>query len=389
MSAEIVEHWLASGRNAIINSISLKPIEHNLMEGKPLSSQKGQAEAFFLVDDQGNWWILKKFHGNFDLDPQYLRSVSTLLPNDEGFMCGTKRQILNAGTLWKTWGCYFNRDLSHWLDGTILMPRIDGVDWAGLADDIRDGSVKLDQNLRIALCRSLTELIELLEATQCCHRDLSCGNVFIELQQLRSYLIDFDSLYHPSLTMPRATTCGTTGYTPHHAWNGGQLDARQTWCEYADRYALALLNVEFMLVDSNSGVTGEGGLFDQDELRNQRGSGLSAILSRLKTTYPGAVQLLEATIHSSNLADCPSPADWNQFFNSVAGPTVKSPSLDALGIAKPNFLQNILRRLRPAAPLWPAPDLQQMPEKQLIIPKKPQIQLPKVDLPSDPWNQKT
>ena len=69
MSAEAVENWLQSGLNAIIYRVSLKPVEHNILKGKPLSSQKGQAEAFFLIDDRGNWWILKKFH-----NACYLRS---------------------------------------------------------------------------------------------------------------------------------------------------------------------------------------------------------------------------------------------------------------------------------------------------------------------------
>jgi serine/threonine protein kinase len=264
MSAEVVERWLTSGRNAMINHISLKPIEHNLLKGKPLSSQKGQAEAFFLIDDRGTWWILKKFHGNCNLDRCYLTQVSALLPKEDGFACGTQRQVLNQGTLWKTWGYHYNRELDRWLDGTILMPRIQGLDWAGLADEIRDGSLKLDPAQRFAIGRNLTTLIQLLETGQCCHRDLSCGNVFINPQTLGSYLIDFDSLYHPALTMPRATTCGTTGYTSHLAWNEGQLDATRTWCEHADRYALTILNVEFLLLDHKSSPTNEGGIFDQD-----------------------------------------------------------------------------------------------------------------------------
>ena len=88
MSAEVVEHWLESGRNAMICQKSLKPVEHNLMKGKPLSSRKGQAEAFFLIDDNGNWWILKKFRSNFNLDRRYLSKSTSLLPKEQGFICG-------------------------------------------------------------------------------------------------------------------------------------------------------------------------------------------------------------------------------------------------------------------------------------------------------------
>ena len=50
MTDEIVEIWLNSKKNAIINSLSLKPVEHKYMKGKPLSSQKGQATVFFLIE---------------------------------------------------------------------------------------------------------------------------------------------------------------------------------------------------------------------------------------------------------------------------------------------------------------------------------------------------
>jgi len=387
MSAEVVEHWLTSKCNAIINRMPLKPIEHNRRKGKPLSSQKGQAEAFFLTDDRGKWWILKKFHGNCNLDHRYLSRVSSLLPQKKGFACGTQRQILSRGALLKTWGCHYSKDLDRWLDGTILMPRIEGLDWAGLADELRDGNIQLDPAQRLAICKSLTNLIELLEAKQCCHRDLSCGNVFIDPQGLLLFLIDFDSLYHPSLTMPPATTCGTTGYTPHLAWNHGQLDARRTWCKHADRYALALLNVEFLLVDGKSEVTGEGGIFAQEELRKQAGAGLTSILRQLRAAYPGAVQLLEPAIQSTSFSDCPAPGDWMRFFDAAGGTSTKPVAISELVTAGYSRIKQILGRRRPAAPLWPAPSLNQMSQVPLCVPKKSQIHLPQVSLPANPWDK--
>lgn len=164
MSAKVVEHWLITGLNVVIDHISLKPIEHALLAGKPLSSQKGQAEAFFLVDDYGNWWILKKFHNTSNLNRSYLSRIASLLPKENGFLCGTERQVLSQGVLRKIVGCHYDRDLDQWLDGTILMPRITGLDWAALADEIRDGSRKLDQLQRFTLCKNLTRLIQLVAA---------------------------------------------------------------------------------------------------------------------------------------------------------------------------------------------------------------------------------
>ncbi|MFC1762818.1 hypothetical protein ACFL6U_12165 [Planctomycetota bacterium] len=383
MSTEDVEHWLLSRKNALINRISLKPIEHSMRKGKPLSSKKGQAEAFFLVDDQGNWWILKKFHGNCKLDQRYLRKVSTLLPQTDGFLCGTNRHVLRQGTLLKTRGYHFSKDLDRWLDGTILMPRIGGLDWSGLAGDIRSGQIKLGPDHRLIICRNLTTLIGLLEGMQCCHRDLSCGNVFIEPQTLEVYLIDFDSLYHPSLSMPAVTTCGTAGYTAHHAWDQGQLDVKKTWCPHVDRYALSLLNTEFLMVEHQSDATGEGGLFDQEEIKHQKGIGLTRIIQQVQKTCPNAAQLLDATLHSTRFADCPSPEAWLQVINTQRGPVINPPSLQELAHIEFETLANKVQRQ--PVPLWPAPSLDQLPAQTPRIAKKTMVSIPHISLPPDPW----
>ena len=55
MSAEVIDNWLPSGQYARIDQLLVKPVEHKLLKGKPLSSQKGQAEAFYLMDNKGQW----------------------------------------------------------------------------------------------------------------------------------------------------------------------------------------------------------------------------------------------------------------------------------------------------------------------------------------------
>jgi len=385
MSTEVMEKWLKSGRSAVINQWHLKPVEHNLLKGKPMSSQKGQAEAFFLTDDKDNWLIIKKFHKTCDLDRTYLVRVSSLLPKDPGFACGTDRQVLSKGTLARTKGSYYGKGLDQWLDGTILMPRIQGYDWATLADEIRDGSTVLDQRQRFTICKNLTRLVELLEGNLCCHRDLSCGNVFIDLETGQVYLIDFDSFYHLTLKMPQATTCGTAGYISHHAWNNGKLEPHRTWCQHADRYALALLNAEILLVKRGIQTTGDGGLFDQEELKTQSGKGIDSVLAELKAKYPHAAKLFQRAIHSSCFLDCPSPQDWSSFFNTAAGLAIMPPSINDLSDDCFARMTDILNRCRAAVPLWPAPSLGEMPVKVPQVPKIYTIQPQAVGLPPDPW----
>ena len=384
MRCDPVEKWLLSGRSALIGPLRLKPIEHPYARGKPLSSQKGQAEAFFWIDEYGRWWILKKFRPTCILDPAYLTRVTSLLPRESGFVCGTERQILTPGAIQKGKGFYYSKDLDSWLDGTILMPRVKGVDWACLAEDARNGKILLEPAQRLTLCRNLTRLIGLLEAHQCCHRDLSCGNVFIDVTTGDIYLIDFDSLFHPSLMIPSATTCGTAGYTAPYVWTGANLDPARSWCEGADRYALALLNVEMLLVGSGTAATGEGGIFDQDELRNRSGKGIDSTVAELRAHYPQAAALLLQAIQSRAPAECPSPRAWGSLFQGVPAVAAGLPSLADLSDPVDRIV-DLLARTRPAAPLWPAPNLKDVPAAIPRLPTRQQVIMPGLQLPPDPW----
>ena len=361
MSAKVVETWHSTGKNVIINHIALRTVEHNLMKKKPLSSLKGQAEAFFLIDDYGNWWILKKFHNNCNLDLNYLLKVSKLLPSEEGFSCGKKRHILTRNAIQRITGCHYSQELEKWLDGTILMPRINGYDWAALADDLRDGSIRLDASERLNLCLQLTHLIELLENQSCAHRDISCCNVFVEPHSKQVSLIDFDSLFHPSLKMPSATTCGTTGYTCHLSWQNGKPDPKKSWCINSDRYALALLIAEFLLMDSRSKITGDGGLFDQEELKKQSGKGIDAILLSLNSKYSTTAQLLKEAIISSSFQNCPSPKDWMSFFNTIPGLITLPPALSDFPEFSTEYFESILNQQVKEAPIWQPPRLSDIP----------------------------
>jgi serine/threonine protein kinase len=281
-------------------------------------------------------------------------------------------------------GYYHTQDMERWLGGTVLMPRVEGVDWACLADDLRDGGLVLAPAQRLQLCLALTRLIELLETHQCCHRDISCGNIFIALKTGAIYLIDFDSLFHPSLPMPNATTCGTAGYTAAYAWTQGHLDPRRTWCEKADRYALALLNVEMLLINDGTAATGEGGIFDQEELKNRSGRRIDATVAALQTCYPQAATFLLQAIRSSTPADCPSPQAWSSFCQSAPGVATGMPKLAEM----PDYaarIADLLARSRPPAPLWAAPSLEDVPVAIPLLPVRPKTVAPGLTLPPDAW----
>ena len=214
--------WFRSGKYAELSNIAITPIEHPILYNSPLSIQKGQAESFCLEAKDRSDWILKKFYKAKSLEHQYLDTVTDVLPKDDAFIAGTKRKILTSFQLKKNSNYYYSPELESFIDGTILMPRIAGKDWAGLADNIRDGEIQPSKNERTETAVNLVKAVNLLEKTKCSHRDLSSGNVFIDPSTWKVYLIDFDSLFHSSLKMPKDTTCGTDGYIPKFAWWAGE-----------------------------------------------------------------------------------------------------------------------------------------------------------------------
>jgi len=194
-------------------------------------------------------------------------------------------------------------------------------------------------------------------------------------------LIDFDSFYHPSLKMPKATTCGTVGYAPPFAWRTNVLDPKRTWCPHADRYTLTILIAEFLTLDRGWPLTAEGGMFDQDELRARSGPGLDTAKKVLNTQWPRVASLFVATINSKDFEFCPSPRDWRRILGSTFP---KPPSLSQLENIPVGHFKKILRSTnRAAAPLWPPPNLSEIPKFKVESRRNVSNV---VVLPLGPWN---
>lgn len=335
-----VAEWLKSGQYAKFNGIELVPMEHPVLKNIPLSVQKGQAESFCLKGKDGSRWILKKFFQAKSLSRKYLNSVTKVLPGDEAFIAGTKRIVLSSSKLSKGSNFFYSTNLSKFASGAILMPRIIGTDWAGIADDIRSGKLKLSTSDRGRISLNLAETVNSLEKRNCSHRDLSSGNVFIDPSTWKVYLIDFDSMYHPSLEMPKGTTCGTDGYIPKYAWWAGDLASDSSWCRFSDRFSLGLLISEFLVIGKKSPLTSEGGIFDQSELKRGTGPGIDRISLMLKKACPSVHNLLMKTIQSSNYSSCPSPSDWIKALSSI-GSSVHLPKLNDIPVFAMNTSQII------------------------------------------------
>ncbi len=382
MPHEVLTSWLRSGKPARLNGTCVQLATHPMMRSEPIVVARGQAGAVMLSAQDGTRWVLKKFHQGRWPGKSYVRGVGALLPRHDSLLSGTNRHVLSTDDLKKAPGCYFSRELAAWLDGTILMPRVAGVDWATVADGVRDGNLNLQRDQRLRLCRNLAELVRLLEASGCAHRDISSGNVFIDTATWGVILIDFDSVYHASLRMPDATTCGTEGYTAPFVWQNGRPRPSVTWCAHGDRYSLALVSTEFLVLDRGAPLGAEGGMFDQEQLRTRGGATLHLARDRLRSEYADALPLFEAAINSRSCSDCPAPDDWLRFCDAVIGPAAEPPVLSALEGTQPDDFTRILQRRIPAAPVWPAPSLDDLADGMVGLPNVSQTLTP---LPDDPW----
>jgi internalin A len=326
--SDIIDRWLKSAKFAIIEGLALRPRESPFLKGTALVTSRGQANVYFL--NNGTRWILKKFLEGRKPGTKYLEAIAKVLPKDHfGFESGIQRKLLRESSL--SGDGYYSTEFSEWLCDAVLMPSVTGYDWAFWADKLRDDRLSLSQQQRLQLCKHLSEHIICLEENGISHRDLSSTDIMIDSQTWQVHLIDWDSLYHDSLDMPENTTFGTYGYlspiikeSPHNSW-----------CQYSDRFALAILNVEFLLMTKGYPLTGDGGMFEQKELNNRYGPGISKALNDLHKDFPEAASLFSTALDANSFEQCPSPQAWLRVVPGLAKPLppIVSPvlSYDDLG----------------------------------------------------------
>ncbi len=311
MPSDIVNNWLNGRKYAQIDSLRLKPREHPTAGGTPLSAQRGQAEAFYLRSENNEFWIAKKFYPNKCPDTDYLNAIGSILPQHKAFRCGTERRVLTSASLKKVTGSYYSKQLADWLENVVLMPQIGGFDWASMTERIRDREVFLSEIERSALCVNLATAVKEMEACSISHRDLSNGNIFVNPRSFEVSLIDFDSLFHPDLPMPAYTTAGSEGYTAPFVEPG---DAQSTYCNLADRFALAVLCVEFLILTAESPFYHEGGVFSQEDIDRRNGATVDYAERELRKACPDALELFRRALSAGTFQDCPSPDDWIAIF---------------------------------------------------------------------------
>lgn len=360
-SSDVAQRWLLSKKYASIEGIALLPRENTILRDDPLVFARGQAKAFYLYDDIKQVWILKKFLPGRSPNAQYIKAIQALIPQHTGFESGYQRKVLSRASV--TEASSPAADFAAWIENTILMPFVKGSDWAYIADKVRDGTISLTPPQRLLLCKHLSQKVCLLESNQLSHRDLSSTNIFIDTNTWNVHLIDWDSIYHPSLNIPSNTTFGTTGYIAPFVKVNGTEDPRITWTHGADRFSMAMLNIEFLSIDRNSPLTGDGGILSQDEIYSLGGSGINKIADSLRQNFPHALTLFDRSLRAKNFKECPSPDEWMSL-----GAGVTAPSLKDVYDPQPDFLKSI-QELQKAKKIEPAPDLSVIATPDFNVPR--------------------
>jgi hypothetical protein len=89
------------------------------------------------------------------------------------------------------------------------------------------------------------------------------------------------------------------------------IDAKWSWCECADRFALAVLIAEMLLIDQDTPLIQEDGtLFSQAQIDEAGCNAVTEKIGRLEKMSQPVGTLLRRTFMSRQSHDCPAPGAW-------------------------------------------------------------------------------
>ncbi len=305
---DAMQAWLRSDQPAMIDGIALMPRTN---EGAARSRRRpasDNAVSFYLADKNDDVWILEKFLPEWQPDLARLQTIQYLIPRISGFRSGSERRVLDDTSL--SAAGYHTDELQAWLFGCILSPDVAVTTWAEVTASIRAGGQSLPTIVKLLLCQKLNESVESLEAAGVAHRNLSGASVLIDPVNVEVHFADWDQLYHPSLSKPANAVPGAVGYIAPFVKDEADASIDASWKARADRFALAVLNCEILLMSSDSPVTAGGGLFEQQHVFDRAGQTLQRVRNILQRNSPEALRLFDQCLTASNFDQCPGPREW-------------------------------------------------------------------------------
>lgn len=296
----VMDDWLHRGKRYRVAGRSLLPDRHPLVD-VALQAVRSQAESYWLTDDEGHRWILKRFLPGATPDFGYVGAIGDAIPLNDGFTAAYQRVVIRDPS---SGDPNMPPGLAAWLDHSILMPMVRGATWGTYLQDLSEGSTSRIED-RLSLAYGLASQLAALEAASISHRDLSDGNIILEGTALSVSLIDWDSASFPGASYQPKTTVGTPGYIAPWA----SRDPRESWRPYADRFALAVCIGELLATAAGDTLRGNGSWFDQAELHTL-GERANTLVTRLSRVDARLAQLLERSLGATSFDTVPDPWDW-------------------------------------------------------------------------------
>lgn len=299
--------------------------QHPAASHLPFSAEGKRAIVYNLKAAAGNAWALKVFKKKYQT-PDLLASVGNLkqLARFPG-MLAANRSII-APTDRPAVEC---PDLSY----ATLMPWIPGKTWNDLllsaAKMGQQGKAVYDPQTGVALCRRFIEVMDELERIGAAHTDIAPGNVMLTLQSRDVQLLDLEDLFFPGAQPPSIQNTGSAGYRHPSADNG-----KTTWCPEGDRYAVAIMAAEFLIVSNPAlgMLASDTGFFEGDRNSPIGAQRLALAYPFLDSTAPDFARLFKMAWNSSTLALCPRIADLRAALSNVSVPAITNQATPIPGV---------------------------------------------------------
>jgi hypothetical protein len=315
--------WLTSGQPAVIDGLALKP---QAFRGRILSMTFGQAVVYYLRDERQGEWILKKFNPGQSPEAVYILAVQSLVPRESGFESAFQRRCIRRDLVSPSG--FSPSEFVDWVDGTLLMPRVIASEWRMLLKAARDGNTELSIAERENIAGRLCAKVAVMERAQLAHRDLSLTNVMLD-DAHDVHLIDWDSLYAPSLAMPKNTVVGTYGYIAPFLRDAGPS---ATWLVGGDRFALAVLILEVFAAEAGCAMSHDGSLLEQTDLNTRGGPTIDRALEAAGRRSGTIQALFVRALFAPMASACPSPEEWARALRPVPEPRPRRPSQAPAGV---------------------------------------------------------
>lgn len=254
----------------------------------------GEGFATPLFDSHGVKYILKGFHRpQKDMRPRLKFLVALDLASAHPLFSGAPVEFVNMKLQVEDGDARVFGHLAHDIEGAHL--------GEGAAPSLPS---------RIRLATELCSGIDVLEAIEMTHGDLSMRNVLVARKSagrpsLR--LIDFDGFYHPAVwSQYEGGSTGLPGYRHPH-WTDREARAVVT----SDRFAMATL--AFELVTADEANVGEP-MLDQGDIDG----GTLRLPNEAVCAWPEGADLLHDAFEAATPRAAPSPARWQKALKSLA-----------------------------------------------------------------------